>query len=396
MKQIVILGSTGSVGRQTIDVIRDAALRGQELSVRAITAKCGVKIMEEQARLLLSLGVFDHGRCVLTDEDAAADLALRLADTPISVCGGRTAQLEAAADPEADLVYNSIGQSAGLEPTLCALDAGRTLALANKESLVIAGSHVMKKAADHGCTVIPVDSEHSAIFQCLQGSRREDLSRILLTASGGPFFGMTRDQMKDITPERALAHPTWQMGARITVDSATLMNKGFEVIEAVHLFGVAPDQIEVVIHRESIIHSMVEYTDRAVIAQMSVPDMRLCSQYALNYPARLPGPMERLDLKGLGRLTFYEPDFESFPLLGLAFEAIRLGGSMGAVINAADEAAVQAFLDRRIGFDAIASVVMKTASHFAGRAAIEEPSVEEILADAAEASALASQFCRSC
>ena len=345
-KSIVILGSTGSVGTQTVEVAADLGVR-----VDTLAAGRDYKTMEKQARLL------KPRLCVMEDESAACELRTLLADTDIKVEGSHEAVLSAASDTRADVIFNSVGGSAGLEPTMCAVRAGKTIGLANKESIVMAGDFVMREARRTGAKIIPVDSEHSAIFQCLEGRSASEISRILLTASGGPFFGMSRDEMASITPERALAHPTWKMGQKITIDSATLMNKGFEVIEAVHLFGVCPDKVEVVVHRESIIHSMVEYNDNAVLAQLSLPDMRLCAQYAMTYPKRVEGIMGRLDLASIGKLTFYKPDMEAFPLLALAYEAIRMGGGVPAVLVAADEAAVEAFIGGRLGFTEIYDVV---------------------------------------
>ncbi len=348
-KTIVILGSTGSVGTQTVEVAADLGVR-----VDTLAAGRDYKTMEKQARLL------KPRLCVMEDEGAARELRTRLADTDIKVEGSHAAVMSAASDTNADVIFNSVGGSAGLEPTMCAVGAGKTIGLANKESIVMAGDFVMSEARRTGAKIIPVDSEHSAIFQCLEGRNSNEISRILLTASGGPFFGMSRDEMASITPERALAHPTWKMGQKITVDSATLMNKGFEVIEAVHLFGVSPDKVEVVVHRESIIHSMVEYNDNAILAQLSLPDMRLCAQYAMTYPERTPGIMGRLDLTSVGKLTFYKPDTNAFPLLALAYEAIRTGGGVPAALVAADEAAVEAFIDGKIGFCEIYDVVAAT------------------------------------
>ena len=308
-KKIVILGSTGSVGRQTAEVAADLGVE-----VIALAASRDIKTMETQARR------FKPRFVTMSDERAAVELKIQPPDTDIDVRCGRESLLEAASLPDADIIFNSIGQSAGLEPTLSALSAGKRLALANKESIVIAGELVTRAAKESGGEIIPVDSEHSAIYQCLAAGRRADVSRLLLTASGGPFYGMKPNELEAITPAQALAHPTWKMGQKITIDSATLMNKGFEVIEAMHLFGVAPDSIEVLIHRESIIHSMVEYTDNAVIAQLSLPDMRLCAQYAMTAPERVPGLMKRLDLTEIGSLTFAKPDYESFPLLRLAYD----------------------------------------------------------------------------
>ncbi len=375
-KTIAILGSTGSVGQQTVEVAADLGVKTEVLA-----ASQDVKTMESQARLL------KPRTCVMENEGAARELKIKLADTGITVLGGHTALLEAAACPAADVVFNSVGGSAGLEPTLAALKAGKRIGLANKESIVMAGEIVNRTKRECGGEIIPVDSEHSAIFQCLNGRCGAEISRILLTASGGPFFGMTRSEMEGITPERALAHPTWKMGSKITIDSATLMNKGFEVIEAVHLFDVLPDTVEVVVHRESIIHSMVEYTDNAVLAQLSVPDMRLCAQYAMTYPERVPGLMGRLDLTELGKLTFFKPDFENFPLLALAYDCIKAGGVIPAALVAADEAAVEAFIAGKIGFTAIADVVSEAISRMKN---IKKPTIADILAAAKEASGIAS------
>lgn len=384
-KKIVILGSTGSVGRQTAEVAADLS-ESYGVEVLALAASRDCERMEEQARQ------FKPRFVVMTDERAAADLRVRLADTDVEVRSGRDALLEAAALPEADIIYNSIGQSAGLEPTLSALRAGKRLALANKESIVIAGELVMRTARESGAQIIPVDSEHSAIYQCLAAGRKADVSRLLLTASGGPFYGMKPEQLEGITPVQALAHPTWKMGQKITIDSATLMNKGFEVIEAMHLFGVSPEQIEVLIHRESIIHSMVEYTDNAVIAQLSLPDMRLCAQYALTAPERVPGLMQRLDLTTLGKLTFAKPDYDSFPLLAMAFDCAKAGGVLPAVLNAADEVAVSQFLDGYIGFCDIYRVVEKTLAKCVN---IASPSLSEIKEAADAATLEAAALCKS-
>ena len=338
-----ILGSTGSVGTQALDVCR-------QLHIRVDALSCGrdVKTVEKQIR------EFRPRLIAVADERAAADLALRVADLNVTVLSGKDAAARAAAETEADTVVNAVSGIAGLRPTLATLEAGKCLALANKESLVTYGTAVMTLAREKNLPVLPVDSEHSAIFQCLTGQK---VKKLLLTASGGPFYRRSRDELSAITPADALAHPTWNMGSRITVDSATMMNKGFEVIEAVHLFGIAPEQIEVVVHRESIIHSMVEYIDNAVIAQMSRPDMRLCVQYALTYPERTQAVIPPLDLTALSGLTFGKPDGENFPLLPLAYEAIRRGGIVPSAMNGADEEAVALFLQGRIGFNALSDLV---------------------------------------
>ena len=378
---VTILGSTGSVGEQVIDV----ALKN-DIRVNALCAHRNAKRVEEQARRL------KVSACAMADETAAGELRTRLADTDIRVLAGTEGICEMIGEQyDADeVVVNSIIGEAGLAPTLATLTAGKKLALANKESLVCAGDFVMKLAREKNIEILPVDSEHSAIFQALRAGSGKEIKRILLTASGGPFFGMTRDQLEGITPERALAHPTWNMGAKITIDSSTLMNKGFEVIEAVHLFDVRPDQIEVLVHRESIMHSAIEYIDNSVIAQMSVPDMRLCVQYALTHPKRTDAVIGQLDLTKVGKLTFAKPDTETFSLLALALEAIARGGAVPAVLNAANEVAVAAFLDHKLSYTGIFDLVWKVVE--ALPAAKQISSVEDIFAFDAEARALAREW----
>lgn len=348
-KRISVLGSTGSVGEQALDVARASSYR-----VTSISANKNVKRVEEQAR------EFGVSAVAMADENAANELKLRLADTSVKVYCGDEGICRMIAEDTAETVVNSIIGEAGLLPTLSVIDKGARLALANKESLVVAGEIVMQRAKENGVEILPVDSEHSAIFQSLKSGKQSEIKKILLTASGGPFYGYSKAELEGISVERALAHPTWKMGAKITVDSATLMNKGFEVIEAVHLFGVTADKIEVVVHRESIIHSMVEYIDNSVIAQMSVPDMRLCVQYAVDYPDRMSATVEELDLFSVGSLTFKKPDTETFSLLKQAVESIKLGGALPAVLNAANEVAVGAFLAGKIGFYAITESVSET------------------------------------
>lgn len=344
-----VLGATGSVGRQALEVAAE-----HRIPLDLITANVDVSGMEALAREY-------HPRfCVMADERAARDLALRLSDTPIAVRGGNDALCDAIREANSPVTVNAILGEAGLLPTLACVSLGRRLALSNKESLVVAGEIVKAEAKKSGCEIIPVDSEHSAIFQCLHAGRKSDVRSILLTASGGPFRGMTREQLEKVTLRDALAHPTWKMGAKITVDSATMMNKGFEVIEAAHLFDVSPDAIRVVVHPESIIHSAVEYIDSAVIAQLSSPDMRLCVQYALTYPARLPGLTRELDLFSVGTLNFFAPDPAAFPLLPLAYRAMKLGGGVPAVLNASNEVAVAAFLREKISFTDISRTVSET------------------------------------
>ena len=362
---LIVLGSTGSVGEQALDVAR-----AHGITVRGVSAHRNISAIEAQVR------EFHPDFAVLTDETAARELALRLADTDTRVLGGfagitemlHTARTQ---NPLGITVENSILGEAGLLPTLETLQAGHKLALANKESLVVGGELVMSLARERGTTILPVDSEHCAIFQCLRAGRAEEINRILLTASGGPFYGYTREELKSVTKAMTLNHPTWKMGAKITVDSATLMNKGFEIIEAVHLFGVSPEQVQVIVHRESMIHSMVEYIDHSIIAQLSVPDMRHCVQYALTHPRRLPAgdTLPAADLFALGRLTFGRPDTEVFPLLALAGKCISVGGALPCVLNAANEIVVDAFLKETVRFCEISELVARTVEdlrHVAG------------------------------
>lgn len=346
-KNIIILGASGSVGRQAQDVARARGYKIDALSVGKNVAEAERAAREFNPRVV-----------AVADEAAAADLKIRLADTEVKVTSGEQGICDMIAKSPAETVVNAILGKAGLAPTLATIDSGKRLALSNKESLVIAGEIVMRRASERGCEIIPVDSEHSAIFQSLKSGKNQEIRRIILTASGGPFYGRSAEELKSVTLEQTLAHPTWKMGKKITVDSATLMNKGFEVIEAAHLFSVQENQIEVVIHRESILHSAVEYIDNAIIGEMSLPDMRSCVQYAVDYPDRISGVGEPLDLFSLGKMTFAKPDYDAFVLLGLAKRALADGGSMGAVLNASDEVAVAAFLDGRIGFADISEIVL--------------------------------------
>ena len=348
-KTISILGATGSVGRQALDVARE---RG--FSVDFLCANRDSKTLEEYAR------EFRPRTVAMADTQAALDLKCRLGDTDIKVLSGNEGIEEGIATSKSEVAINSILGEAGLMPTLAVINSGKRLALANKESLVIAGDIVMAAAREKGVEIIPVDSEHSAIFQSLKGGKKEEIKRILLTASGGPFFGKTKEELERVTLAEALAHPTWNMGRKITVDSATLMNKGFEIIEAVHLFGVGADKIEVLVHRESILHSAVEYIDNSIIAELSVPDMRTCVQYAVDYPERCISASRQLDLFEVGALTFKRPDRDAFLFLDLAKETITLGGALPAVMNAADEIAVGAFLDGRISFTDVFRIVIGT------------------------------------
>ena len=365
-RRISLLGSTGSIGRQTLDV---AVACG--FSVAALTAHRSGALLEEQARR------FQPELAVCVDPAAAADLKVRLADTPVRVASGPEGLLEAAALPSADTVVTAVVGVAGLEPTLAAIRAGKRIALANKETLVCAGELVMDQAEAHGAEIVPVDSEHSAIFQCLQGCRdRGEVRRLILTASGGPFFGWSREALAGVTPAQALKHPNWSMGAKITVDSATLMNKGLEYIEAMRLYWMPPEKISIVVHRESIVHSLVEYCDNAVLAQLGAPDMRLPIQYALTWPERTPGPAQPLDLLNCPSLTFQAPDYDAFPCLGLALEAARTGGTATAVLNGANEAAVALFLEEKLSFPGIAERVGLALERLP---VVQKPSLEEIL-----------------
>ena len=335
---ISILGSTGSIGRQTVAVAEHLGL-----NVRALTTNRNIQLAEEQARRL-------HPEFVaVTDEASAKALRIALADTDIAVGGGENALCEAAVISDTDAVVTAVSGAVGLRPTLAAIEKGRRIALANKETLVCAGDIVMRRARECGAEIVPVDSEHSAIFQCLTG-RAGELHKILLTGSGGPFRGWTREQTRDVTPEMAVSHPNWNMGAKISVDSATMMNKGLEFIEAMHLFGVTPDDIQVLIHPESVVHSMVELLDGTVIAQLGVPDMRIPIQYALTYPARVPGVVPELDFTTLKLLTFDVADEETFRCLAACKKAIKKGGLGPCAANGANEEAVKLFLEDKIGF----------------------------------------------
>ena len=358
-KRIAVLGSTGSVGEQALDVARQ-----QQMQVVAISANRNVARVEAQVR------EFGVEAVAMADEAVAADLKLRLADTKVRVYSGSNGICDMIRSLNCDVILNSIIGEAGLLPTLAVIESGTRLALANKESLVVAGEIVMKRAREKGVEILPVDSEHCAIFQALKGGKQAEIKKILLTASGGPFFGYTRDQLRDITAAQALAHPTWSMGQKITIDSATLMNKGFEVIEAVHLFDVRPSQVQVVVHRESIIHSMVEYIDNSILAQLSVPDMRLCAQYAITYPDRTEATIRELDFYTLSKLSFAKPDMETFALLACAFDSIEKGGAVPAVLNAANEIAVDAFLHDKISFAAITDSVLSVVNEMADVAAV--------------------------
>lgn len=366
MKNIVILGSTGSIGTQTIDVLDSI-----EAQVCAISVNTNITRAEEQARAL-------HPALVAVyNEEKAKELKTKLADTDIRVVSGMDGLIEAATLPEADVVVTAVVGMVGLLPTMAAIEAGKAIALANKETLVCAGQIVMRAAREKGVPILPVDSEHSAIFQCLQGAAGNRINRILLTASGGPFFGMSREQMRHVTKEQALHHPNWSMGAKITIDSASMMNKGLELIEAMWLYDVEPDDIDIVVHRESIVHSAVEFEDGSVIAQMGNPDMRLPIQYALTYPKRVPCKVPPLDLPRKHNLTFFAPDEEAFPTLGLARRAAAARGNLGAIMNGANEAAVELFLHDKIPFYRIPELVQAAMDNVEY---LPEITIEDVLA----------------
>ena len=349
MKSLVILGSTGSIGTQALEVCRRDGYK-----VVALAAGSNVELLEAQAR------EFNVKAVAVFNEEKANELKIKLADTDVKVLSG-VEGVCSVAEMEADIALNSIVGIAGLRPTLAAIESGKDIALANKETLVTGGDIVNKAAKEKGVKILPVDSEHSAIFQSLQGAPRGSLKKILLTASGGPFFGKTRNDLENVTVKEALAHPNWSMGAKITIDSATLMNKGLEVIEAVHLFGVSANDIEVLVHRQSILHSAVELSDGAVIGQLGTPDMRLPIQYALTYPERSNYAFEKLSLSDIGTLTFQKPDTETFRCLPLCISAINEGGLRPTAVNGANEEAVRLFLEGKIKFLQIADLVEKAA-----------------------------------
>ncbi len=346
-KNLSILGSTGSIGKQSLDVARKCGY-----AVKALTAFSSVEEIEKQAR------EFNPETVALVDEKAAADLKIRLGDTDVRVLAGVDGVCECARLENADTVLNSVVGMAGLLPTLTAIRAKKKIALANKETLVAGGQLVLREAEKYGVSILPVDSEHSAIFQCLQGKpSNKALKKIILTASGGPFFGKTKEELKNVTVQNALKHPNWSMGAKITIDSATMMNKGLELIEAVWLFSVKPDDVNIVVHRESIVHSAVEYDDNSVIAQLGLPDMRIPIQYALTYPERFSSPVGELSLADIGKLTFYEPDYDTFKCINICRNAINKGGLYPAAVNSANEQANLLFRQGKIGFLDIAEKV---------------------------------------
>ena len=365
-KTIALLGATGSIGRQTLEVARELGL-----TVAALTAHTNIDLLERQARQ------FRPRLAAVYDAAAAAVLRDRLSDTDIEVLAGEEGLLAAATLAEADTIVTAVMGSVGLAPTLAAIRQGKRIALANKETLVCAGELVMSAAAEYGAEIIPVDSEHSAVFQCLQGCRdRGEVRRILLTCSGGPFYGKTHDQLEHVTAADALRHPNWHMGAKITIDSATLMNKGLEVIEAMRLYALPVEQVQPVIHRQSIVHSLVEFRDGALLAQLGTPDMKLPIRYALTYPYRAETPDAPLDLLQCGALTFAAPDEDAFPCLRLARQCGKTGGTSCAILNGANEAAVALFLRGDIGFNDIHRCVERALSRVAVK---YQPSLADIL-----------------
>lgn len=366
MKNIAVLGSTGSIGTQTLDVARN----NEDIRVVALSAGSNIELLEQQAR------EFSPEVVSVADEQDAEKLRKKLEGTGVKVLWGMDGLIEAAQHPSADTVVTAVVGMMGLRPTVAAINAGKDIALANKETLVTAGHIIMPLAKEKNVRILPVDSEHSAILQCLTGEDQREVSRIIITASGGPFRGRTREQMKDVRLEDALKHPNWSMGRKITIDSATMVNKGLEVIEAKWLFGLDAEDIKVIVQPQSVIHSMVEFVDGGIMAQLGTPDMRLPIQYAIYYPHRRPLPGERLDFGALKQITFEEPDFENFRGLALAFEALKTGGSMTTVYNAANELAVSRFLNREIGFLDITAMIEDSMK---AHKVIENPDIEQIL-----------------
>ena len=382
IKRIGVLGSTGSIGTQTLEIVRN----NKDLQVTALAAGTSVTLMEQQIREFLPQ------LAVMWTEEAARDLKERVADLPVKVLCGMDGLLTLAAMEDMDILVTAIVGMIGIRPTIAAISAGKTIALANKETLVTAGHIIMPLAAEKKVPILPVDSEHSAIFQSMNGENRKRVSKILLTASGGPFRGKKREELADITVEDALKHPNWSMGRKITVDSSTLVNKGLEVIEAKWLFNVEPENIQVVVQPQSVIHSMVEYEDGGIMAQLGTPDMKLPIQYALFYPDRRPLPGKRLDFYEMKSITFEKPDTDTFLGLPLAYRAIQAGGSMPTVFNAANEKAVALFLDKKIRFLTIYDLIQGAMEN---HKVVENPSVEQILEAEAEAHAFVESHRRS-
>ncbi len=380
MRKLSLLGSTGSIGTQALDVVRCIEKEGEHaVQVAALAAHSNIRLLEEQIR------EFKPQAVAVFDLQAASELRAAVRDLDVKVLSGMDGLCELAALDEADIVLNSVVGMVGLQPTLTALRAKKQVALANKETLVAGGELVMRTAKENGIEILPVDSEHSAIFQCLQGMhKKEDLSRIILTASGGPFFGWTREELSAVKPADALKHPNWDMGAKVTIDSSTLMNKGLEFIEAKWLFDMEPEDIDIVVHRESIVHSLIEYRDNSVIAQLGVPDMRIPIQYALTYPRRFESPVKRLKLADWQKLSFFEPDEETFTCLGAMKRAIGRGGTVPAAVNGANEVAVSLFLKEKINYLDIGEIICAVADGFDMH---EITCVEDVLEADAEARA---------
>lgn len=383
MRSVTVLGATGSVGTSTLDLIARAPDRFEVTALTANSDAVGLAAAAKRVRAKLA---------VVADESRLPTLRELLAGSGIEAAGGVSAVCEAAR-MGADWTMAAIVGTAGLKPVMAAIEGGRTVALANKESLVSAGEVVTRAVAEHGTTLLPVDSEHNAIFQCFEAGNADKVSKIILTASGGPFRERALADMRGITPEQAVAHPNWSMGAKISVDSATLMNKGLELIEAFHLFPVAPEQLDVIVHRQSVIHSMVEYADGSVLAQLGSPDMRVPIAYTLAWPRRMETPCQRLDLTRTGRLDFEAPDYDRFPCLKLAREALAAGGARPAVLNAANEVAVAAFLARRIGFLEIAAIVSDTLERYDPAA---PETLDQLLVIDAEARTIAGERVKDC
>ena len=371
MKKISILGSTGSIGTQTLEVVRNQ----KDIQVTALAAGSNIVVLEQQIR------EFHPSIVCVWDEKKAKELAALISDLDTKVVSGMDGLIEAAAEPSAEIVVTAVVGMIGIRPTIAAMEAGKDIALANKETLVTAGHIIMKLAEEKHVRILPVDSEHSAIFQCLNGENKKEIHKILLTASGGPFRGRTREQMADVRVEDALKHPNWAMGQKITIDSSTMVNKGLEVMEAKWLFGVEMDQVQVVVQPQSVIHSMIQFNDGAVMAQLGTPDMKLPIQYALYYPERRYLPGERLDFAALKNITFEAPDFHNFKGLRLAYEAGKTGGAMPTVFNAANELAVKKFLNREIRYLDITEMIEEAMNH---HQAVKEPTVDKILEAEAE------------
>lgn len=374
-KTIAILGSSGSIGTQALDVCR---LHG--IAVEAISVNTDIEKAEEQIR------EFAPAFCAVTNENAAKELKIRVSDTKTQIFGGNSGLFEMITRLKCDTVLNSIIGGAGLLPTVLCVSEGKNIALANKETLVCAGEYIMSEVRRKNLSLLPVDSEHCAIFQCLMNGAHSEVTRLILTASGGPFFGYNREQLESVSVEQTLNHPTWKMGKKITVDSATLMNKCFEMMEAAYLFDFEPSMIDVVVHRESIVHSMVEYVDGAVIAQLSPPDMRMCIQYALSYPGRLAGCNQRADFSKISKLTFHSPDIDTFKPLALAPYALSQGGIIPAVLNGTNDAAVKMFLDRKIKFTDIMDLSEEIVHNYKN---IKNPGIDDIVSAGKNAYALA-------